>query len=104
MGLITITERNELRLKTEELLKAGSTEAAYALTVDDASVQAGVAEAMQELSQFQGREGIFGKAFVRQNAKTMAPSKWWEQYGKTTPRLAAVACSVLAQPVCASAG
>jgi hypothetical protein len=86
-----------------ELLKAGSTQAAKDLTTDSDSVQKDVAVAMTELATYQGRGGVFGKAFVKANAKTMAPSMWWEQYGKGTPNLTAVACSVLAQPVCASA-
>ena len=103
-ALIAVTERNVLRLKVAELLKAGESAQAKDLTTDSDSVQEGVSVAMTELASYQTKEGIFGKAFVKANAKTMAPSKWWEQYGKGTPNLAAVACSVLAQPVCASAG
>lgn len=33
----------------------------------------------------------------------MTPGAWWATYGKHIPSLASVACSVLAQPVCASA-
>ena len=102
-ALIAVTERNVLRLKVAELLRAGSLQDAKELTTDSDSVQEGVSTAMTELAKYQGREGVFGKAFVQANAKTFAPSKWWEQYGKGTPNLASVACSVLAQPVCASA-
>ena len=38
-----------------------------------------------------------------ENAKLMEPSRWWSQYGKHVPLLAAVAQQVLAQPAAASA-
>ena len=52
---------------------------------------------------FQDREGIFAKNFIFNNAKEMPPAKWWNSYGKAVPLLSSVACSVLSQPVCASA-
>ena len=48
-------------------------------------------------------EGIFTKAFVLANAKSMAPATWWATYGKHLPHLSSVARRVLAQSVCASA-
>ena len=58
---------------------------------------------MMELASYQDKEGIFGKQFVREHAMRMPPAQWWDKYGKTTPLLCSVACSVLSQPVCASA-
>ena len=57
---------------------------------------------MVQLATYQQRDGIFGKHFVKNNAKTMAPATWWSQYGKVVPLLSSVACTVLAQTVCAS--
>ena len=45
---------------------------------------------------FQQLEGIFTKAFVLANAKSMAPATWWATYGKHLPRLSSVARRVLA--------
>ena len=56
-----------------------------------------------ELAKYQQREGKFSDAVVLATAKTMAPASWWALYGKHVPLLKAVACSVLAQPVSASA-
>ncbi|KAL1510843.1 hypothetical protein AB1Y20_007125 [Prymnesium parvum] len=58
---------------------------------------------MMQLAHYQDKEGVFGKQFVRSHAKEMPPAKWWDKYGKAVPILCSVACSVLAQPVCASA-
>ena len=65
--------------------------------------QTRVAETHIELAKYQQREGKFSDAVVLATAKTMAPASWWALYGKHVPLLKAVACSVLAQPVSASA-
>ena len=62
-----------------------------------------VAKTEVELATYQQREGIFTKANILTNAKTMAPSTWWATYGKHLPLISAVARSVLGQPCCASA-
>ena len=67
--------------------------------------QTRVAETHIELAKYQQREGKFSDAHavVLATAKTMAPASWGALYGKHVPLLKAVACSVLAQPVSASA-
>ena len=65
--------------------------------------QGGAALSPRKLSKYQQREGVFTKASVLQNAQEMAPSAWWDLYGKHLPILTGVAKSVLAQVVCASA-
>ena len=61
-----------------------------------------VAKTEVELATYQQREGIFTKANILTNAKTMAPATWWATYGKHLPLISAVARSVLGQPCCAS--
>ena len=60
-------------------------------------------DAMMQMAAYQGKQGIFGKALVQRHAREMQPAQWWGQYGMATPIIASVACSVLSQPVCASA-
>eukprot|EP00965_Chrysotila_dentata_P081771 2699579-Pleurochrysis_carterae.AAC.1 len=50
-------------------------------TVASPDVQSFVAEAMAEFDHYRAREGIFTKAFVLANAKTMAPAQPWAVYG-----------------------
>ena len=40
---------------------------------------------------------------MKDQAKTLPPAHWWSMYGKNLPALSKVACTVLSQPVCASA-
>ena len=71
--------------------------------LDHPAVQKRVAAATKELAAYQAREGIFTKAYVLENAKSMTPAAWWATYGRHLPHIASVARCVLAQPVCASA-
>eukprot|EP00965_Chrysotila_dentata_P139910 4625450-Pleurochrysis_carterae.AAC.1 len=58
---------------------------------------------MAEFARYRAREGIFTKAYVRANAKTMPPAQLWAIYGKHLPHICRVAERVPAQPVSASA-
>ena len=54
---------------------------------------------MQQFAAFRQRDGIFTKLFVIENAKMLAPSRWWNTYGSHLPNIQRVACTVFAQPV-----
>ena len=66
-------------------------------------VQERIAKAQAELATYQAREGTFVKPATINNAKILAPAKWWRTYCAHLPHLSSVARRVLAQPVCASA-
>lgn len=102
-ALITVTERMALRSEVNRLVTEGDPEAFTSLTIESDCVQKLAGDAMMQLATYQDQEGVFGKQFVRKHAKEMPPAKWWDKYGKAVPLLCSVACSVLAQPVCASA-
>ena len=52
---------------------------------------------------YQSREGVFSRASVIANAKTMEPAVWWSTYGRHLPLLSAFAPRILKQPCAASA-
>ena len=54
------------------------------------------------LRTYQRREGVFSRASVLDNAKTMEPAAWWSTYGRHLPLLSAYAPRILAQPPAAS--
>lgn len=101
-GLIKVVERLCLRDVLAEMTAEGSKNTA-SITLHSDEVQSRVAKAMQELATYQAQEGIFTHAYVRSNAQTMSPSKWWSTYGKHLPNISGIATRVLAQVVCASA-
>eukprot|EP00965_Chrysotila_dentata_P261009 6214108-Pleurochrysis_carterae.AAC.2 len=72
-GLITTVERMCLLDVVVESKDPKAT--MRAITVDSPEVQSRVAEAMAEFARYHAREGIFTKAFVRANAKTMPPAQ-----------------------------
>ena len=100
-GLTNVIEKVCLRDVIAESVNPA--EALRTITMDSESVQVRVGKTMEQLATYQEHEGIFTKAYVIANAKTMAPATWWGQYGKHLPLVASVARKVLAQPVCASA-
>eukprot|EP00966_Prymnesium_polylepis_P073386 1703819-Prymnesium_polylepis.1 len=102
-GLTNVIEKLCFRDVIAEHKPECQAEARCTLTLDSSVVQDRVPKTMEELAVYQQGEGIFTKSFVVNNAKTMAPAKWWSQYGKHLPRLTSVACRVLAQPCSASA-
>lgn len=102
-ALIATAERMALRSVMMKHQSEGSADVALHLTVENESVQQAVGQAMMQLASYQDKEGIFSKQFVRQHAKEMSPAKWWDKYGKAVPDITSVACSVLTQPVSASA-
>ena len=73
------------------------------LTVDDPGVQRLAGEACVELASYHDSAGVLSRPFVKDQAKTLPPAHWWSMYGKNLPALSKVACTVLSQPVCASA-
>mmetsp|Transcript_25022 Transcript_25022/g.60444 ORF Transcript_25022/g.60444 Transcript_25022/m.60444 type:complete len:672 (-) Transcript_25022:220-2235(-) len=102
-ALINISERMALREEMIRLISLDKKEEAYALTTESSSVQKLTGEAMLNLASYQGKEGMLSKECVRDQAKIMPPAKWWFQFGKGVPVISKIACSVLSQPVCASA-
>ena len=72
-------------------------------SVDDPGVQRLAGEACVELASYQDSAGVLSRPFVKDQAKTLPPAHWWSMYGKNLPALSKVACTVLSQPVCASA-
>jgi len=49
------------------------------------------------------KQGVFSRASVLANAKTMEPAAWWSTYGRHLPLLSAYAPRILVQPCAASA-
>jgi hypothetical protein len=100
-GLLTVLERMALR---DAMMSAANPEAAVtSLTPESPVVVEMVAQAEREFAVYQRREGIFSRASVLANAKTMEPAAWWSIYGRHLPLLSAWAPRILAQPVAASA-
>ena len=99
-GLINVIEKicyRDVLAEADDLAAARRT-----ITMDSDVVQTRVAKTMEQLAKYQAKEGIFTKAFVLANAKTMAPATWWATYGKHLPLVESVARRVLAQPCSAS--
>lgn len=102
-GLITLTERLCLRREMQSRQEEGSAGTEHPLTISSDKVQAQVAAAMLQYSQYQEKEGIFSKPHVQDNAKVMPPSAWWAMFGRGLPIASSMAQTVLSQPACASA-
>ena len=60
-------------------------------------------KALAQLAKYRNYEGIFGRAVVRESAKSLPAWKFWHQFGSETPELQRVAVPVLSQVSCASA-
>jgi hypothetical protein len=100
-GLMEVVERLSLRAIIQQAVSP--TVAARELTTASAQVQAHAAKCMTQFATFRAREGVFTMPMVVRCAHEMPPSHWWATFGGQLPQLQAVACSVLKQPVSASA-
>jgi len=66
-------------------------------------MQEAAARAMAQYSRYTNKEGGFSRAIPMENAKTMAPHAWWEQYGmESCPDLQPIAIKLLCLPASAS--
>lgn len=54
-------------------------------------------QALQQLTQFRGSTGIFGRKMVKTAAKRMPAHTWWSTFGGEIPELQNVAVKVLSQ-------
>ena len=99
-GLLTVLERMALR----DAIMAAADPVAAISTINASSpeVISRVAQAEREFAIYQRREGVFSRASVLANAKTMEPAAWWSMYGRHLPLLSAYAPRILAQPCAAS--
>jgi hypothetical protein len=100
-GLIEVIERLSLRAMIQAAHDPH--DAAKRLKLSSPSVQKHAAECIKQFAGFRKREANFTKPLVVECASKMAPSQWWATFGSRCPELQAVACSVLVQPVSASA-
>ena len=100
-GLIEVIERLSLRAIIQSA--HDPPDAAKRLKLSSHLVQDHAATCMRQFAGFRRREGNFTKPLVVECARTMPPSQWWSMFGSHIPELQAVACSVLVQPVSASA-
>jgi len=100
-GVMEVIERLSLRSVIQSATDPDL--AATALTLESEQVQEHAAKCMLQFSSFRAMEGPLTKPFVMRNAQSMPPSAWWIMFGTHLPELQAVACTVLKQPVSASA-
>jgi len=100
-GLMTVLER--MALRDVIMLSADPFDAINNVTTSSPEVVSRVAQAEREFAVYQRREGVFSRASVLANAKTMEPAAWWSTYGRHLPLLSAWAPRILAQPCAASA-
>jgi hypothetical protein len=100
-GLVEVVERLSLRA----LIKAAvdPVDAASRLTLSSAQVRKHAATCMTQFAGFRAKEENLTLPLVVDCAQQMAPSRWWNKFCSHSPELQVITCSVLMQPVSASA-
>jgi len=100
-GLLEVVERLSLRALIQAAVDP--VDAASRLTLSSAQVRKHAANCMTQFAGFRAKEANLTLPLVEECAQQMAPSRWWSTFCGHIPELQAIACSVLMQPVSASA-